>query len=609
MLLGAIAIAAAAVGVHDGRHHHDSSTAVAAAMRNAPSCVPSHLNRSDVLPGTSLQVSPLPDSRDANQRTQISMLGAPASALSDISVSGSRTGYHSGRLVAYSQGDGASFMPSRPFSVGERVTVHGKVDENGQDRHFAFAFTVAWPDPIRPPKPQSTTPEHGKGIQSFVSRPDLTPTAISVTGNSASPGYVFAAPYSGPGQDGPMIFDTSGRLIWFAPVPTKVETTDLRVQDYEGKPALTWWQGYIPPQGFGLGAIEIADSGYHVIKTVHAGNGLMVDLHSFRIDPGDTASFTAFNLIHCDLSRWGGPRDGAVTDGVFQEVDLKTGAVRREWHSIDHVPLGDSYSSAHGTTTTWPWDFFHINSVQQEPSGNYLISARNTWTVYQISGQDGTVQWKLGGKHPSFHMGPGTRTAYQHDAVMHPDGTISIFDNGGVPKAEPQTRLIRVALDPVKRTATLISAYTHNPSVLAGSQGSFQALPDGNWFAGWGSEPYLSEYDSQGRMIWDARMYGSNQSYRGYLYPWVGTPSHPPAVAARPGAHGLTIYASWNGSTQLAGWEALAGPSPTALKPVAHVAISGFETAIPTSSPGPYVQVRALDASGAVIGTSPVTKG
>ena len=57
---------------------------------SAPQCVPSQLNRSDLLPGTKLAVSPLPDSLDASDDTQISLLGYPASALSAISVSGSQ---------------------------------------------------------------------------------------------------------------------------------------------------------------------------------------------------------------------------------------------------------------------------------------------------------------------------------------------------------------------------------------------------------------------------------------------------------------------------------------------------------------------------------------
>jgi hypothetical protein len=114
---------------------------------SAPQCVPSQLNRSDILPGTSVAVSPLPDSLDASYRTQISFVGT-ASELSDISVSGSRTGNHPGRLEAYSQGDGASFVPNKPFLGGETVTVHGKVSREGKTAPFAFHFSTAVEDPL-----------------------------------------------------------------------------------------------------------------------------------------------------------------------------------------------------------------------------------------------------------------------------------------------------------------------------------------------------------------------------------------------------------------------------------------------------------------------------
>src|ERR1700709_2536512 len=68
-------------------------------------CYPSVLNRSAVLPGTTLAVTPLPDSYDALPETQISLLGAPASAISRVTVKGSDSGTHVGRLEAYSQGD------------------------------------------------------------------------------------------------------------------------------------------------------------------------------------------------------------------------------------------------------------------------------------------------------------------------------------------------------------------------------------------------------------------------------------------------------------------------------------------------------------------------
>jgi hypothetical protein len=166
-----------------------------------------------------------------------------------------------------------------------------------------------------------------------------------------------------------MIFDDTGQLVWFDPLPSGTYATNLEVQRDEGQPVLTWWQGYIPPQGFGEGEEVIANSSYRQVAHVQAGNGYVADLHDFHIAANGTALMTVFNPIHCNLTGIRGPQDGAVSDSVFQEIDLRTRLVRREWHSLDHVGLSDSYSTPYGATTEWPFDYFHINSVDQEPGG------------------------------------------------------------------------------------------------------------------------------------------------------------------------------------------------------------------------------------------------
>jgi hypothetical protein len=575
-------------------------------------CVPSSLDRSDLLPGTSIAVSPLPDSLDASPRTQISLLGVPSSALSKVSVSGSRTGGHSGRLLAYSQGDGASFVPAHPFAAGETVTVHGTLKTVKGSQPFSFHFTVSLPDPLRyyaPGKEPSGKPGE---VQYFHSQPGLQPPAIQVTTKSAAetPGYIFAAPYSGPGQDGPMIFDDTGQLVWFQSLPKGTQGTNLQVQQYEGKPVLTWWQGYIPPQGFGQGEEIVLNTAYHQVTRVDAGNGYKADLHDFHIDAAnDTALLTVLNPIHCDLSRVGGPQDGAVTDSIFQEIDLRTRLVRREWTALDHVALTDSYSSPVGSSTEWPFDYFHMNSVDLQPSGELLLSARNTWALYELDGQTAQIQARAGGKHSTIKMGSGTLTAYQHDATALPDGLISVFDNGGVPTVHPQSRGILVALNQKTGTETLAAEYEHPIALKAGSQGNVQALANGDLFVGWGAEPWLSEFNSAGQVLFDARMPNADESYRAYRFEWNGTPSGSPAIAAVAGkGSAVTVYASWNGATDIASWRVLAGSSSHHLAPAGAAPRSGFETAIALPSAGAYVQVQALSASGAVLGTSAAIK-
>ena len=65
-----------------------------------PRCAPGHLNASQALAGSRVTVSPAPATRDSSAATQISMLGVPAAELSGVTVSGSRSGPHPGRLIA-----------------------------------------------------------------------------------------------------------------------------------------------------------------------------------------------------------------------------------------------------------------------------------------------------------------------------------------------------------------------------------------------------------------------------------------------------------------------------------------------------------------------------
>ncbi len=188
-------------------------------------CVPITLNQSAVLPGTSLAVTPLPGSYDALPRTQISLLGAPSSAIGKVVVRGSSSGRHAGRLRAYSQGDGASFVPRSPFRSGETVTVRGIVSLDHRAQRFSFQFVIASEDALPHPAVARPPGDYNQTMH-FHSRPDLEPPAVVVDAHSSdtSPGYVFTAPYKGPGRAGPMIFDEAGNLVWFSPLSPETDS-------------------------------------------------------------------------------------------------------------------------------------------------------------------------------------------------------------------------------------------------------------------------------------------------------------------------------------------------------------------------------------------------
>ena len=546
-------------------------------------------------------VSPQPGTPDASPYTQISFLGGPGTKVSSVRASGSQSGSHPGVLRAYSTGTGESFLPKKPFRSGEKVTVKATV--NGAS--VSTSFTVAHQAPVSQ-KQFPLNPGDSKAIQHYVSAPSLTPSTVRITTPAkpgAAPGDLFMAPYQGKGTPGPMIAEQDGSLVWFKPLPSGESATNMQVQQYQGKPVLTWWQGRILEVGFGQGVDEIYDTSYRHVATVKAGNGYHADLHEIRLTPEGTAWTDDFDPIEMNLSSHKGLSDGVLTDSIVQEIDVKTGLVMWEWHAMGHIPLSESNNPA--PKYHYPWDYVHINSISPGTSGDVLLSSRNTWALYDVDIASGAIRWRLGGSHSSFRQGSGTRFYWQHDAEWQPGGLISLFDNGSTPPKEKQSRGLLLKPDTSSHTVTLLKALT-NPSktLLASSQGNTLSLAGGGWLMGYGGLPNFTEYDSSGHVVLDGTLGKNVQDFRTYLAPWTATPTTRPSVAVKSG----TVYASWNGATQVASWRVLAGASADALAPVASGARSGFETAIKASG-GPYFAVQALDGSGNVLGTSAAAKG
>ncbi len=554
-------------------------------------------------------VSPQPGTPDASAGTQISFLGGSGTQVSSVTVKGSRSGSHGGVLRAYSTGSGESFIPSHPFTPGEKVTVHAQITAGPSTGPVSTSFTIA--HQYAPSQKQfPINPGSSADVQHYVSAPSLTPSTVRILTHAkpgAAPGDLLLAPYQGKGTAGPMIAEQNGSLVWFKPLPSGESATNLRVQQLDGQPVLTWWQGRILEVGFGQGEDEIYDTSYRQIGRVRAGNGYHADLHEFLLEPDGTAWIDEFDPIHMNLSSYHGLSDGVLTDSVVQEIDVKTGLVMWEWHALGHIPISESHNPA--PRSHYPWDYVHVNSISPGSSGDVLLSSRNTWTLYDVDLRSGAIRWRLGGSHSSFKMGAGTRTYWQHDAEWQPDGLISVFDNGSDPPKEKQSRGLLLEANTSKHSVTLRRQFT-NPSrtLLASSQGNTLALPGGDWLMGYGGLPDFTEYDSSGHVLLDGTLGKNVQDFRTYLAQWSGRPAGAPSVAAKAAGSALSVYASWNGATEVVSWRVLAGASATTLAPVASAARSGFETAIKAPSAGPYVQVQALDGAGNVIGTSPTVK-
>jgi Arylsulfotransferase (ASST) len=493
---------------------------------------------------STVTISPLPGTPAALPATQISFLGAPASSLSAITVVGSRSGHHGGKLRSYASATGASFVPSTPFTPGERVTVAATLAaSSAAHRKLTDSFTIAEPRAVSSAEPPTVAGAPAE-VQSFQSRPELHPPAVTIdqpARGAAAPGDVFVTPSFGPGQHGPMIFDDAGALVWFDPLAEGESAADLSTQAFHGKNDLTWWQGHTLALGYGVGEDVVADANYKTVAIVRAGNGLKADLHEFTLTAQGAAYVLAYSPVQADLSSVGGSTDGVVLDCVVQEIDVHTGLVMWEWHSLGHIALAASHSTPPSDAST-PFDYFHVDDVGVFSNGSIEVSARNTGERYQVDQRRGAVVRAM--------RAPPT----------------SAFVDG---------------------------AYS-------------QALGDGARLTtdGLGN---VSEASADGALLFAAHLPAGEVSYRALREPWSAQPRQAPAIAARASDGATAVYASWNGASTVDSWQLLAGSKSDRLAPISTTPKSGFETTIPAPNAA-YVQVRALSASGKTLAASKIVQ-
>jgi EmrB/QacA subfamily drug resistance transporter len=456
---------------------------------------------------------------------------------------------------------------------------------------------------------------------SFVSAPGLHPPKVAtdrpIASSKLAPGYIMLGNFYDlnfppvVGQSGPLMLDNQLQPVWFRPVPTNVVASNLGRQTYRGKPVLTWWQGVITNTGATeSGKYVIVDQHYRTVATLTGKDGWVLTVHEIVIR-GHDAWVTANRNIPMDLSKYGGAYNGALIDSAVQEYDLRNGKLLYTWDALDHIPLSDGRASL--PTNGFPWDAYHVNAIDVLGDGTFVVSMRDTWAAYKVNIATGRIEWTLGGRHSSFKFGSGAEFEWQHDLQVHP-GTpyVTVFDDhccqitGGGTYVSPSapSRGVVLKLDQATHTATLVAQFSHGSNFDADYMGSVQPLPGGNELVGWGSAPYFTEYSASGQELLDAVLPGHDLSYRTRLEPWVGRPLYPPAAAVRTVGGKATVYASWNGATQVASWKVFAAGPSGPMKLVAWYVKGGFETAIPVTGSYTRFKIEALDSGRRVLGST-----
>lgn len=428
----------------------------------------------------------------------------------------------------------------------------------------------------------------------FKSRPEFNiPTlniTVPATGKNVEEGYIFAALYeqfgplasTGPVQPGPYIFRDDGELVWSGVGYTAGWAANFVPDTWKGKRYLRAFQGSLDfKHGRMFGTHVLLDQNYNNVKTVKAGNHKWNSAHEFNIIDGENVLIEVPIPVFASLRPWGG-EDGQewVVSSGFQEVNIESGEVNFEWYAFDHVdpkrsmfPLdfGEGLPGT-GRNESDGWNYFHINSVDKDDQGNYLISARNMACLFKINGTSGDIIWQLGGLKggSDFDLSEEDVFAFQHHARFRgrsDDGNkevISLFDNGAhsAPIKTHKTSRARIyELDHRRGKAIALRTFEAPDGLSARTQGSVEPLPNGNVFVDWGQAGAITEFANDGEVLFHSYLDSAPdgvlvQAYRAFRSNWTGTPSEEPAVLALSSHYhaSLDVYVSWNGDTETALW-------------------------------------------------------
>ncbi|HEY7152105.1 MAG TPA: aryl-sulfate sulfotransferase [Solirubrobacterales bacterium] len=325
----------------------------------------------------------------------------------------------------------------------------------------------------------------GSGVHRYFVRclPSDFPRYTFTKGGPVSPGFFTADNAFAPRQHRyAMIFDTNGVPVWWNHGPAEGPSvlSDGRV---------LWFHSNGQASKFELHGLNGG-----LIRGLPTVGGAPVDGHDLQVLADGSYLVGAHSQqTGVDTSAYGGSANADVANAELQQVSPQ-GRLLWDWKSQNHLSLRETgrwwpHILAHPITSGY--DVVHWNSI--EPRGNAVIaSLRAVDAIYKIDKRSGSIAWKLGGKKTSRSLkvlgDPNNYTlGGQHDARVHPDGTLTAFDNRSF-LANDQPRAVQFSINQNAGTATLLRSITDPEIPVSYCCGSARRMPNQDWLIDWGQE-------------------------------------------------------------------------------------------------------------------------
>jgi outer membrane protein assembly factor BamB len=339
---------------------------------------------------------------------------------------------------------------------------------------------------------------------------DLATITLDVaTGPSPAPPYLLTDLAVG-SRTYLIAFDRAGTIRWYRRFD--VVTTggsEVKQQPNDNVTAfLGLSQGFQPTYGY---YVEVTPAG-DVVRTYSAPPPYYTDDHELLLSGShggvDAVHMLAYDIRQTDLVSLGGPPNAFLAGHTLLRLS-PSGSVRFFWSSWDHITLADWIEPTGVSANT---DFDHMNSLDLDADGGYVVSLRNEGEVMKIDSSTGAYAWRLGGRNSQFAIvgDPLGGFSGQHSVRVVPGGHILMFDNG-LRHNPPESRAVEYELDFTARTATMIWQFRHTPTLYSPTRGSVTRLLNGHTLVAFGVTGVTTEVDAQGNVVWEATLRASGQ--------------------------------------------------------------------------------------------------
>jgi hypothetical protein len=362
--------------------------------------------------------------------------------------------------------------------------------------------------------------------------PLVTATAHPQNG-APTPGWYLTGNLALGGTKGSfaMIVNANGTPVWYRRTNGAIEVTALAPNTVAYMSLATQAGFGIDPNG-AFDVINLATGQTSRIGTV----GVPTDLHELYTLPSGNHVLLSYPLkTGVDLTGLAGaPTPGpnsTIADCEIQEVNPQ-GQLVWKWDASDHIdpvtePVVAPAVTVSGQTV---YDVFHCNSVDVNPSGDLLVSARNLSAVFEVRRSDGKIIWKMGGTATSkdgaaivqIQNYDLTTISAQHDARWLENGDISLFDDQSY-RTGPAAG-VEFSVNVAAGTATPTFEFKAPSGLKSVATGSFRRYSDGESVVGWGLTPtqdgsLLTELTATGSDVLDLSFPQGSAAYRAVKVP------------------------------------------------------------------------------------------